>query len=31
MGLSQAQLNAACGDDSTKLPAGLHLSGLPLV
>jgi uncharacterized protein YjbI with pentapeptide repeats len=25
-GLSQGQLSAACGDDSTKLPAGLHLS-----
>jgi uncharacterized protein YjbI with pentapeptide repeats len=24
-GLSQAQLNRACGDDSTKLPGGLHL------
>ena len=24
-GLSQAQLNGACGDDTTKLPAGLHL------
>ena len=25
IGLTQAQLNAACGDDSTKLPPGLHL------
>jgi uncharacterized protein YjbI with pentapeptide repeats len=24
-GLSQSQLNAACGDESTKLPPGLHL------
>jgi len=25
IGLSQSQLNAACGDETTKLPAGLHL------
>jgi uncharacterized protein YjbI with pentapeptide repeats len=24
-GLTQAQLSAACGDDSTKLPRGLHV------
>jgi uncharacterized protein YjbI with pentapeptide repeats len=24
-GLTQAQLNTACGDDSTKLPRGLHV------
>jgi uncharacterized protein YjbI with pentapeptide repeats len=26
VGLSQAQLNGACGDESTTLPHGLHLS-----
>ncbi|MHA0110809.1 pentapeptide repeat-containing protein, partial [Klebsiella pneumoniae] len=24
-GLTQAQLNTACGDASTQLPAGLHI------
>ena len=27
VGLTQAQLNAACGDDTTRLPRGLHLKG----
>lgn len=27
VGLTQAQLNAACGDDTTKLPRGLHVKG----
>jgi uncharacterized protein YjbI with pentapeptide repeats len=25
IGLTQAQLNQACGDDSTRLPRGLHI------
>ena len=25
LGLTQAQLSAACGDDSTRLPRGLHI------
>jgi uncharacterized protein YjbI with pentapeptide repeats len=27
VGLTQAQLNGACGDESTHLPRGLHLKG----
>lgn len=26
IGLTQSQLNKACGDDSTRLPGGLHIS-----
>ncbi len=27
IGLTQAQLDAACGDDTTRLPRGLHVKG----
>jgi uncharacterized protein YjbI with pentapeptide repeats len=27
VGLTQAQLNEACGDDTTRLPRGLHVKG----